>query len=252
MMIAEFPLFLFTTLGGLSAGLALALAIFPFKGERNRPWLAALVCLVLLGLGLLGVLFHLGRPERFFLGLSNPSAGIAQEGYCSIVLGIVLLIQFVIALRKGKTPRMLDWVAGILGLLLMFVMGFSYSVYLGIPNWDTWGTVALFVVGDIVMGLALRALFDADVWQSKAFLPAYCVASVLLAIVFVFEGVVFSGAGQSGSLFFVAAFMAPVLSVVAAIWQAKKPSQWLPCALFACVIVGVCIARLAFYSTSVL
>ena len=64
-MITEFPLFIFTTLGGLSAGLVMAMALFPPAEKQERPWLAPLVALALLGVGMLGVLFHLKRPALF-------------------------------------------------------------------------------------------------------------------------------------------------------------------------------------------
>ena len=86
-MISEFPLFLFTTLGGLAAGAYVAAAIFPDVDRKpKRPWLFPLVCLALLGVGLLGVLGHLGRPERFLLAMSNPSSMIAEEAYWSCLL----------------------------------------------------------------------------------------------------------------------------------------------------------------------
>ena len=38
-MISEFPLFVFTTLGGLSAGLVMAMALFPPAEKQERPGL---------------------------------------------------------------------------------------------------------------------------------------------------------------------------------------------------------------------
>ena len=84
-MISEFSLFLFTTLGGLAAGAYVAAAIFPDVDRKpKRPWLFPLVCLALLGVGLLGVLGHLGRPERFLLAMSNPSSMIAEEALAAL------------------------------------------------------------------------------------------------------------------------------------------------------------------------
>ena len=81
-LITEFPLFAFTTLGGMAAGAYAAAACFADDGrEAKRPWLFPLVCLVLLGVGLLGVFGHLGRPEQFLLAMSNPASMIAEEAY---------------------------------------------------------------------------------------------------------------------------------------------------------------------------
>ena len=78
-MISEFPLFAFTTLAGLSGGAYVAAAVFggADAGEKKRAWLLPLVCLVLLGLGLLGCLGHLGRPLMFMNALANPTSMIA-------------------------------------------------------------------------------------------------------------------------------------------------------------------------------
>ncbi|MFR1638738.1 MAG: DmsC/YnfH family molybdoenzyme membrane anchor subunit [Eggerthellaceae bacterium] len=105
-MISEFPLFLFTTLGGLAAGAYVAAAIFPDVDRKpKRPWLFPLVCLALLGVGLLGVLGHLGRPERFLLAMSNPSSMIAEEAYWSIAFGALMLVDFVLLLRRRQPAR---------------------------------------------------------------------------------------------------------------------------------------------------
>ena len=77
-MISELPLLLFTTIGGLSAGLVIAMAVFPHAGEAKRPWLAPLCARVMLGAAMLCVVFHLKRPQLLFLALTNPAAGIAQ------------------------------------------------------------------------------------------------------------------------------------------------------------------------------
>ncbi len=60
----EFPLFAFTTLGGLAAGAYAVGACFPKAAEgAKRPWLFPLACLALLGVGLLGVLGHSAAPS---------------------------------------------------------------------------------------------------------------------------------------------------------------------------------------------
>ena len=53
----------------------------------------------------MGVLGHLGRPERFLLALSNPSAMIAEEAYWSIAFGVLMLVDFISCVRKGAGIR---------------------------------------------------------------------------------------------------------------------------------------------------
>lgn len=84
-MIAEFPLFVFTMFSGASAGAYLAATLFRDSERlRKRPWALQLACLVLLGIGLLASLIHLGQPTRFLNALAHGSAPVALEAYCSI------------------------------------------------------------------------------------------------------------------------------------------------------------------------
>ena len=158
-MISEFPLFAFTTLGGLAAGAYVVSAFFPSGGQGvKRPWLFPLICIVLLGAGLLGVLGHLGRPERFLFALSNPTSMIAEEVYWSIALGILMLVDLVLLARKGASQRIVRILAAVAALGLMCIMGNAYFTAYGNPVWAAWPTLVLFVAGDLGMGAALFAL----------------------------------------------------------------------------------------------
>ena len=181
-MISEFPLFAFTTLGGLAAGAYAVSAFFPDGGQGvKRPWLFPLICIVLLGAGLLGVLGHLGRPERFLFALSNPSSMIAQEAYWSIALGIFMLVDLVLLARKGASPRAVRILGAVAALGLMCIMGNAYFTAYGNPVWAAWPTLALFVLGDVAMGAALFGLFDSGRYRTGAFAAVSAVLSMLAA-----------------------------------------------------------------------
>ncbi|TNU94102.1 hypothetical protein FIC87_03575 [Eggerthella lenta] len=212
-MISEFPLFLFTTLGGLAAGAYVAAAIFPDVDRKpKRPWLFPLVCLALLGVGLLGVLGHLGRPERFLLAMSNPSSMIAEEAYWSIAFGALMLVDFVLLLRRGASPRAVRVVAAVAAGALMCIMGWAYFTSYGNPAWAAWQTLPLFVLGDLAMGSALWALMREGAYRSDAFAAAFG----LLA------------------------------------WKGRLPGAVAPVLAFVCAFAGVAVARYAFYAASVL
>lgn len=251
-MISEFPLFVFTTLGGLSAGLIMAMALFPPAEKQERPWLAPLVALALLGVGMLGVLFHLKRPALFLLALRNPSAGIAQEAYCGIVLGLLLLALLIVCWRKGEAPKALVWVSAAVGLILTFIMGFAYVVNVGTAAWANWTTVPLFVVGDIAMGMALWSLLSKEALANRTFTLVAIAVLAVLAAVLLLAGLHFSSVGDSALLIFIGLTVACAggIAVVAAV--RKSPATWHAGAFAACVIVGVCLSRWGFYAASVL
>lgn len=198
----EFPLFLFTTLGGIAAGACAVRAVLPLTKERKQTWLFPLICIALLGIGLIGVLFHLARPAMFLNALANPQAGIAQEAYCSIVFGLLLLADLICDLkRKDGSPRVLQIICGAVGLILTFIMGMSYVGNFGVPAWTTWATVAQFVVGDIAFGTALYLAFDKDALSKVPFRATFIAVAAVFAIVLVFEGTHFNAVGLDSLLF---------------------------------------------------
>ncbi|WP_253904854.1 DmsC/YnfH family molybdoenzyme membrane anchor subunit [Adlercreutzia sp. ZJ473] len=251
-MISEFPLFVFTTLAGLAAGAYIANALFPLDRDRRTPWAFPLVCLVLLGVGLLGCLMHLARPGMFLNALANYRAGIAQEAYFSIAFGIVLIADLIVTWRKGDAPRALRIVGAVLALILTVIMGLAYISTFGVSAWCTWATVPLFVVGDLAMGFALYALFAKGAYKSQPFFMMTLALAALLAVTLVCEAVHFAGLGLGIVPFVAAIVVAPAASGALAVLASKRDDKALPAAVFAAVLVGVCIARWAFYAASII
>lgn len=247
-MISEFPLFLFTTLAGASAGACAVRTAFPLTKDRKRPWLFTLVCIVLLGFGLLGVLFHLARPTMFLNALVNPGAGIAQEAYCSILFGLLLLVDIICDLkRKGGSPRALQVACGIVGLVLTFIMGMSYVGNFGVPAWTTWLTVAQFVVGDLALGAALYLAFEKGALSNMPFRITFTVVAAVFAVVLIFEGMHFNSLGIDSILFWVSEAFVLAAIICAAIAQRKDAPVTLYVVVLACALIGVCISRWGFY-----
>lgn len=273
-MISEFPLFVFTTLSGLAAGAYAVSAVFPVQGSgtsgagfvdgegaagatdegaRKRAWLFPLVCLVLLGLGLIGCLFHLARPMMFLNALANPAAGIAQEAYLSIIFGVLLLVDLIVAWRKGVVPRPLRIVGAVAAVALILVMGNAYLASTGVAAWATWQTVLLYLFGDLAMGAALLAVFDGALFGHGGYAVAAAALSVLAALSCALEAAHFAGVGADMVLLVTGA----VIVVVGAALQfaaksGKMPAKTAAWAAFACVFIGVAIARYGFYAACVL
>lgn len=253
-MISEFPLFAFTTLGGLAAGAYAVSAFFPGGGQGvKRPWLFPLICIVLLGAGLLGVLGHLGRPERFLFALSNPTSMIAEEAYWSIALGILMLVDLVLLARKGASPRIVRILAAVAALGLVCIMGNAYFTAYGNPVWAAWPTLVLFVAGDLGMGAALFGLFGGERYRTGAFAIVSAVLAALVAAGMIAVAVRFAGFGLEAVAFVVGAVLAAAGAVCALLaWKGKLPERTAAIAVLACLVVGVAVARYAFYAASIL
>lgn len=249
-MISEFPLFVFTTFAGLSIGMYVAYAVSLFAGsvEVKRTALVPVLCLVLLGIGLVGCLGHLAHPERFLNALANPRAGIAQEAYCSMAFGLLLAVDAVLALMKKDRPKTLAAVGAVLGLVLAFIMGFAYMANIGTPAWSYWAAVPLYLLGDVAMGAALYALFDGGFVKTRALIAGTLVVCVLFAATLVVEGVHFAAVGYSAVAFYVAAVLS--LAVCATLWASQR-NKSLAYATFALLLVAVCVARWTFYAASI-
>lgn len=251
-MISEFPLFSFTTLAGISAGACIANAVFPLKDDGKASWAFRLTCLILLGAGLIGCLGHLAHPELFLNAFANPSAGIAQEAYVSCLFGVLLVVEFVLALAGRTVPRALSTITGIVALAMVCIMGTAYIRFLGVEAWASLATVPLFAVGDFTMGVALYALFRRDAYHTGAFFAIAEVAALAAAASFIAEAVHFSSVGYDPMPFIIATVVGPVLMAAAALFAKKSDAKAWPVVVFACIVAGVCIARWTFYAASTL
>lgn len=251
-MISEFPLFLFTLLAGLSAGFCAVRALVPVAGWQGRRWTVPAAALALLGLGLVCVWFHLGRMERVLNAMANPQAGICQEAYCAIVLGVLLLIELVMEVRGRKAPRGLPIASGVVALVLAVVMGFAYVGNYAVPAWTDWSTVPLYAVADVAMGAALVGLFEPARYEKPALLATSVVAQVLVMLTFVLMGMHFAHVGRSTVPFAAAAVLAGAVPFALTMVARKKPSAELAAAMLACSVIGVAVARYAFYAASIL
>lgn len=251
-MISEFPLFMFTTLGGLAAGAYAASAVFPSGKSSGKAWLFPLVCLVLLAVGTAFLPMHLGRPERMLQALAQPGAMIAQEAYWGAAFGILVLVDVIVSKVKGSSPRALRIVGAIAGVGLTVVMANAYFVSIGVAAWASWQTFALYVIGDLAMGAALLAVFDRGLISNGSYAFAAIVLAVLGVLAIVLEVVHFAGVGADFVLLAVGAVVALVGAIVAFLAKTGKMDAKIgSIAMFACLFIGVALARYGFYAAYV-
>lgn len=247
-MISEFPLLVFTSFAGLAAGAYSVATVFPREKDTPRSWLFPLVCLILLGIGLIGCLTHLQHPERFMNALVNPTAGIAQEAYLSIAFGLALVVDVVLSKMKGSSPRWLQVIGALCAVGLTFVMGYAYFVSNGVPVWTTWATIPLFVVGDVVMGASFYALFNRRLYLRNIFTTICFVLSILTGVVFAAIALYFFPYGINVMPIVAALILTPVLSVALILAAKADRLSHAPLLIFACSFVGVVLVRYVFYS----
>lgn len=250
-MISEFPLFLYTTLAGIVAGAYVVNAFSPLAADRKRPWLFSLICLAMLAIGGVGLFFHLGHPERILNAFRNPGAGITQEGFTTILFGICVFADFVLALAKRPVPRWFQVLAAVLGVAMTVTMGLAYYAFIGTPAWNGPATVPFFIVGDLAMGAGFFLLFKSEAVGERGFLAYDVAVEALTAVVLVAVAAQFAGAGYSPVPFVVALVVAPVL-VIAVNALARKGAAAGKApgyAALVCVlaVAGIVIARYAFY-----
>ena len=247
-MISEFPLFVFTTFAGIAAGSYVVSLLFPIRRDgTGKPWAFPLLMFALLAIGLIGCLMHLQHPERFLNALCNPAAGITLEAYSSIVLGIVLLVDTLCCALRGSCPKLVRVVGAAAALLLAFVMGYAYSISLGVQAWASPVSVLLFLVGDIAMGAGLCAVLSGENGPSRALSVTVAVASAAFAASSACEAVLFTGVGIGVAPQVAACVLSLFATVLGFAAKKAKPRTVAACQCVA-IVIAVCIARYAFYA----
>lgn len=149
---------------GICAGLAF-LSYGSWVTPELRPlrFKAAVVSLVLLGVGGLLLIADLSQPLRF-LNILNPaylnfSSPLAWGALNIVVFGIASVL-YLLALRKGDEGRgkLLAAITALLALGLPIYTGYDLTVHQSRPVWNTPVIPVLFVAMAIASGSAVGAL----------------------------------------------------------------------------------------------
>lgn len=258
-MIEILPLLTFTTLGGIAAGAyalsALVGLLCPDSNEEAgaRAWLFPLVCLALLGVGLLGTLLHLGQPLRFINGLSNPGSMISQESYWAIAFGVLLLVNLAVSKAKGAAPAVVRWIGAIAACGLMVVTGLAYQACAFIPAWSGAITVPVFVVGDLAMGAGLCLVFACASGPQRILHAVGVAVSGVWLVVVAAYAVHLMGIGADAVLVCIGAIVGPLATgVVSALFlRGAIPAKAASAAVCILSVVGVIVVRGAFFAVGV-
>lgn len=266
-MMEILPLLVFTTFGGAAAG-AYVFAVYrrlcvratdagadeQADASASRAWLFPLACIVLLAIGLVGTLAHLGQPLRFINGMANPASMISQESYWAIAFGVLMVVDFAIAKVKGAPLFAVQCLAAVAACGLMVVTGLAYEACAFLPAWACAVTVPLFIVGDLAMGAGVCLAFERVEAAAETLHAGSAAVSLAWLAVVVGYAVHLAGIGAGVELVAAGAVVGPVAcaAVSALALQGKLPAKAAGYAVLALAVVGVLLVRGAFFAAGVL
>jgi len=269
----EWPLVIFTVFGQCVVGGFIVLAFALLKGElapeAQRRVIAGMLGLwVLMGIGFIASVLHLGSPLRAFnslnrVGASPLSNEIASGSLFFAVGGIGWLLA---AMRKLAPGLRTLWlvVTMVLGVIFVWMMVRVYNSIDTVPTWySIWTPLSFFLtllMGGPLLGYLLLRIAGIDGWTMRL-LPAVSVVALMAsAIVSVMQGAelatIHSAVQQASALVpdygSLMAWRTIVLTVALCCWivpqvAGKIPAVPLLSIAFMLLLVGELIGRGVFY-----
>ncbi|MEY8712426.1 DmsC/YnfH family molybdoenzyme membrane anchor subunit [Mangrovibacter phragmitis] len=270
---SEWPLMLFTVLGQCVAGgfIVMALVLLctsPGAERQKRVTLAMLGLWVLMGIGFIASMMHLGSPMRAFnslnrIGASALSNEIASGSLFFAIGGIGWLLAVV---NKLSQPLRTLWlvVTMVLGVVFVWMMARVYNTIDTVPTWySIWTGLRFFLtmlMGGPLLGYLLLRIVGGEGWGMRL-LPAVSLVALLgSAVVAVMQGselaTIHSSVQQAQALVpQYGALMAWSLLLLAAAlvcWVVPQLKGYYPAVpvlslAFVLVLVGELISRGVFY-----
>ncbi|OAT77862.1 dimethyl sulfoxide reductase [Mangrovibacter phragmitis] len=270
---SEWPLMLFTVLGQCVAGgfIVMALVLLctsPGAERQKRVTLAMLGLWVLMGIGFIASMMHLGSPMRAFnslnrIGASALSNEIASGSLFFAIGGIGWLLAVV---NKLSQPLRTLWlvVTMVLGVVFVWMMVRVYNTIDTVPTWySIWTGLRFFLtmlMGGPLLGYLLLRIVGVEGWGMRL-LPAVSLVALLgSAVVAVMQGselaTIHSSVQQAQALVpQYGALMAWSLLLLAAAlvcWVVPQLKGYYPAVpvlslAFVLVLVGELISRGVFY-----
>jgi len=252
----DFPLVLFTVLSQAAIGLVLVSTLRQFAaqgpaGQVRKEWFFALGLLVL---GMLFSLFHLGHPMRAAEALKHLSTSwLSREALgTGLVLALVALGAIMASARGGN--RFIGSLAAVLGVLVLFIMGMTYSP----PSFPALNNVLPFVffsVTALAVGASVSSLFTAPERQP---LVLHILATVLVVglvihlaapCIWLSGGTVMAETGRAwlGSPLYWAGLALAYAAPLAILWARRAIPAWLPFVILA----GELLGRTVFFNETV-
>ena len=252
-MSIQWPLVLLGLFAGTGGSLLAFAGVAEFSGAQAKTRkVAALVGVVLLVVGGLCSVFHLGHPLNFMAAVAHLGSlsGISVE---LIFLGLMVVcgIVYWIALRReqAKLAKTFGVIDVVLAVLLGFALGHGYMIEAR-ANWNTWFIPLSFLFSGLLAGGALYQLLasvmgDGEVGKVPQ-ITAACAVLTLLA----FAGYgVHVGFGESDvtTWWCVALVAGAIAPLVLSLLAVKRSSKMLLIALLVCAAVGAVSIRATMF-----
>ncbi|EIC1508020.1 dimethyl sulfoxide reductase anchor subunit DmsC, partial [Escherichia coli] len=189
----EWPLMIFTVFGQCVAGgfivLALALLKGDLRAEAQQRVIACMLGLwVLMGIGFIASMLHLGSPMRAFNSLNRVGASaLSNEIASGSIFFAVGGIGWLLAMLKKLSPALRTlWlvVTMVLGVVFVWMMVRVYNSIDTVPTWySIWTPMGFFLtmfMGGPLLGYLLLSLAGVDGWAMRL-LPAISVLALVVS-----------------------------------------------------------------------
>lgn len=275
-MMAELPLALFTTLAPIGAGAFIALAVAFFTTKFSDEQLKKIdrmttIPVVVLVAGFICSFFHLASPMHAFGVFAGLGASpLSNELLAGVVFAVLAIVYWIMALagKLGEGAR--KGFAAVVAVMAIVFACFTGAAYMmeTIVSWNTpmvpVAVLGFSLLGGVCLGVLVLALSGALEDAAKGGFKMAALAVLIVGLVLGVAGLlvqVMSVSGMGNALVdgadLVAAASAPtwigvvcmVVAAVAAFMSLRNSkSTALAAAAPVLAIVGVFVARLAFYA----
>lgn len=275
-MMAELPLALFTTLAPIGAGAFIALAVAFFTTKFSDEQLKKIdrmttIPVVVLVAGFICAFFHLASPMHAFGVFAGLGASpLSNELLAGVVFAVLAIVYWIVALagKLGEGAR--KGFAAVVAVMAIVFACFTGAAYMmeTIASWNTpmvpVAVLGFSLLGGVSLGVLVLALSGALEDAAKGGFKMAALAVLVVGLVLGVAGLlvqVMSVSGMGNALVdgadLVAAASAPmwigvvcmVVAAVAAFMSLRNSkSTALAAAAPVLAIVGVFVARLAFYA----
>ena len=269
----EWPLMIFTVFGQCVAGGFIVLALALLKGDlRAEAQQRVIACMfglwVLMGIGFIASMLHLGSPMRAFNSLNRVGASaLSNEIASGSIFFAVGGIGWLLAMLKKLSPALRTlWliVTMVLGVIFVWMMVRVYNTIDTVPTWySIWTPLSFFLtlfIGGPLLGYLLLRVAGVDGWALRL-LPVVTLLALLASIVVVLMqgselATIRSSIQQASALVpdygLLMAWRMVLLALALACWcvpqiRGRKPAVSLLSLAFVLVLAGEMIGRGVFY-----